>query len=1011
MTRKNLLFFLTIFHASVICAQPTFVVTDPERRFHEAADLIQNGQYALAYPLVRELRDLAPENRRTDKPFLYDDIRYYDLVCRLNLLMGDAAEEARQFMATAYNVPRNQMLSFHLGHYHFRQGEFEQAVESFNLAGNDNLTNDQIADKKFELGYSYFNLKDFAKARPLFNEIRQMPGHKYYYSANYYYGFISYSNRDYNDALDAFKKVVKRDEYKSIVPYYIVEIYYFQGKKEEAIKYAEEVLQGDQTQYYQDQLKLLSGQMYFEKQDYSKALPLLDAYVAKSPKVSKEVLYQQSFANYKAGNYDKAISGFKELSNEKDSMGQNSMYLLGDLYLKKGDKESARNAFQYSAFNSTNGAQQQESRFQYAKLSYELGYQDVAQKEIRSFLKDYPGSGHEAEAREILFGLLANANDYREAYEQYNAVASPTPAMKKILPRILFGRSVELINDQQPAKAAELLRRAVSDSNAGKVLPYAQFWLGELSYRSGAYDECIRNLNQFLAARPEPQGEANQTSGNYTLGYAWFQKENFKQAAGYFEKVAPSLNQSSSALAQDAWVRAADCYYMTKDFSKANSMYDKVVDGALPQADHALYQKAMIAGVKNSKDKIQLLGKLQKQYPQSPIAGDVDMEIAMTYMADEKYAEAIPYLTKVIESGDAAGKPKAYLKLGLAHFNNNNNSQALATFENLLSKYPNASEVDEAVSVIKDIYLEEGRPGDYVEMMRKNGVQVSVTEADSLSFVAGEMKYNNDDCASAVKAFEKYLDKFPSGAFRLEALFMKSDCHRKSKEWARALEGYAEINAKGPSPYFEKATLEAARITYFEQKDYTKARQYFESLNDMSTNPENTLEALRGLVRCYYQLKDYSKAREISSRLLESKSVSTDDKSIANLLLGKSQQLSGDCPAAITSFRSVALVNKSSWGAEARYEMASCYLLGNDLENAEKAAVSVIKETGGFDLWVTKAYILIGDIFMQQKDYFNAKATFESVARNASIAELRNEASRKLQNAIDAEKAGSRISE
>ena len=69
----------------------------------------------------------------------------------------------------------------------------------------------------------------------------------------------------------------------------------------------------------------------------------------------------------------------------------------------------------------------------------------------------------------------------------------------------------------------------------------------------------------------------------------------------------------------------------------------------------------------------------------------------------------------------------------------------------------------------------------------------------------------------------------------------------------------------------------------------------------------------------------------------------------------------------------------------------------------------VIKETGSYDEWVTKSYILLGDIFMKQKDYFNAKATFESVSKNAAIASLRDEANNKLQQAISEEKKSSKI--
>lgn len=130
---------------------------------------------------------------------------------------------------------------------------------------------------------------------------------------------------------------------------------------------------------------------------------------------------------------------------------------------------------------------------------------------------------------------------------------------------------------------------------------------------------------------------------------------------------------------------------------------------------------------------------------------------------------------------------------------------------------------------------------------------------------------------------------------------------------------------------------------------------------------ENKLEALRGLVRCYYNLKDYSSANTAAKDLLARKGITTDDKSIAYLVLGKSQQVNNDCAAAIASFKSCAAINKTAWGAEARYEIANCQFKQNNLTAAEKAALAVIKETGSYDLWVTKSYILLGDIFMQQR--------------------------------------------
>ena len=1010
MIQKILLSLFVAMLSVVSFAQLTNAITDPEAKYKEVKELFVKEQYALAYPLLKELKADYPDNTISDHTYINDDINFYYIVCELKLMQPVGVADAVQYVHAVNNQPRREILSYHLAHYYFLNDDFNNAIENFELAGYDNLSNDQIADAKFEKAYAYFNLKQLEKAKPLFDEIHQLPSNKYYIPANYYYGFISYHDKQYNEALRSFKLVETFDDYKGVVPYYIAEIYYFQGKKDEALVYGEAVLGRGSSLYYEKQLKLLMGQLYFEKQKFQNALPLLEDYVSSSDKVTKEILYELSYCYYKQDNFEKAIEGFKQLSNERDSMGQNSMYLLGDLYLKTNQKANARNAFQYCAYNNSNAKQQKVSRFNYAKLSYELGYQDIALNEMKKYIRDYPDSEYDTEAKEILVNLLANTNNFTDALALYESFNKPTASMQKVYPRILYGQAIEFINDQQLDKADVLLDKVLANNNSGNIIPYANFWKGEIAYRKQNYDAAIRSLALYLQAGAAAQGEANPAAAKYNTGYSFLQKENYKQALNYFEQVSTKSAVTSSPMEQDAYIRAADCYFMLKDFAKANTMYENVINNALMQSDYAMMQKAMIAGIKSSTEKIRILNNMSRQYPKSGLLQDVNMEIAITYIADEKFRDAVPYLNTIISSNEGEGlKPKAYLKLGLAFYNSNDNKNALTAYQTLIQKYPQSPEADEAMGIIKDIYVEEGKPNEYIDLMKKNGINISVSEADSLTYTAGLLKYNNKDCAAAIAGFNNYVDRFPAGAYVLDAYFMRSDCYQKNKDWQNALDGYEYVNSKGLNRYFEKATLEAAHISYFELKDYTKSKKYFESLRSNAVSQANLLEALRGLVRSYYLLKDYSSANEAAKDLLTRKGISTDDKSIGFLVLGKSQQLANDCNAAIGSFRSAAAINKTAWGAEARYEIANCQLSLNNISAAEKAAMAVIKETGSYDLWVTKSYILLGDIFMKQKDYFNAKATYESVAKNAAIAELKNEAQQKLDAATAEEKQNSKI--
>ena len=1002
----SILLFTILFSLSIF-AQPTHVITDAEKKFKEAKELFIKQQYGLAYPLLQDLKQQYPDNQKSNNVYLNDDVNYYFIVCRLKLQLPIAENEAKHYIDWVNNQPRLELMSYHLGKFYFTKNDFTNAIQFYEKAALSNLSNEEIADAKFEMAYCYFNLKNFEKAKPLFNEIHQLPSNKYYIAANYYYGFISYFDRNYSEALKAFKLVEMMPDYKGVVPYYIAEIFYFQNKKDEALKYGESVISRGGL-YYEKEMKQLLGQIYFEKKNYAKSMPLLEYYVKNSKKVSKENLYELSYSYYETKQLEKAIEGFKQLSNEQDSLGQNSMYLLADCYLRTNQKANARTAFQYCANNSSNKKQQEISLFNYAKLSYDLGYQNIALSEMRQFLGDYPNSTYTTEAKEILVSLLANTNNFKDALALYESFTGPTLSMQKVYPRILYGRAVEYMNDQQLVLADELFSKILK-LPASNVTAYANFWKGEIAYRSNDNDAAIRYLTSYLQSGAIAQGEASPATANYNLGYSWMKKENYKQSAVYFDAVAKS-NSTATAVEQDAYVRSADARYMMKDFTKANSMYDAIINNALSQGDYALFQKAMIAGTKSSNGKVLILNNLTRQYPQSSLVPDATMEVANTYMSDEKFREAIPYLNTILADKNAGGlKPKAYLKLGLSYYNLNNNEQALTNYQHLIEQFPQSAEANEALENVKNIYVEAGKPNEYVELMRKSGKNISATEADGLTYNAAEIKFNNNDCAGAISGFTNYLSKFPSGAYVIDANFYRSECLAKSKDWNNAIAGYSFVSNQGISKYFERATLAASRINYFELKDYAKAKVNFEALRTGAVNQDNQLEAARGLVRCYYQLKDYAQANAVAKDLLKSKGISTDDKSVAFLVLGKSQQISNDFTGAIASFKSCAAINKSAWGAEARYEIASSYFSQGNMVAAEKAAQVVLKETGSYDFWLTRSYILLGDIFVHQKDYFNAKATYQSVAKNSTIAELKTEAQQKLDKVTVTDKEASKL--
>jgi TolA-binding protein len=434
-----------------------------------------------------------------------------------------------------------------------------------------------------------------------------------------------------------------------------------------------------------------------------------------------------------------------------------------------------------------------------------------------------------------------------------------------------------------------------------------------------------------------------------------------------------------------------------------------VLDFSWPASDYATFQKAMIAGVNSGKEKITLLSSLSRKYPTSGLVADADMEVATTYLANEQFREAIPYLKNVANSSTEGLKPKAHLKMGIAYYNLDNNTEALNQYTTILKQFPSSPEADAALENARIIYIEQGKTSEYVNFARNMGKEITSTQEDELAYQEAETQFNNGNFPAAAKKFEDYLTKFPEGKYSLEALYYKSEIYFNQKDWANAAAGYEKLADRVPNKFGEKALLNAARLNFFDLKNYEKAEKYFTKLKDFASSQENKLEAMRGLLRSQYQLQKWAEATANAKDLLNQKGVGTDDKVLANMAIAKSHQNAKEYDLAITAYRSVASLSKSAYGAEARYEIAASFLAQNRLPDAEKAAFEVINKAGSYEVWVTKAYILLGDVYFAEKDYFNAKATFQSIVDNAKQEDLRQEADRKLKQTIEEEKKNSKV--
>jgi TolA-binding protein len=514
----------------------------------------------------------------------------------------------------------------------------------------------------------------------------------------------------------------------------------------------------------------------------------------------------------------------------------------------------------------------------------------------------------------------------------------------------------------------------------------------------GLVTDAIAYLQKYMLD-PVYLGEVNPTNARYILGYCFLKNGAYQKALLQFKEIS-SLDPGASLdhFQQDAYVRVADCQMMLKKMNEALATYQRVIDLSWSYADYAYLQKAtLLGGIGKVAEKIKMLNNFETIYASSSYINDARMELADTYVSQEKFQEAIAPLTKIsLDKSATQFYPQAYYKLGIVYFNLDKNIIALSTFKDLYASYPNSTESENAIEYIRNIFIEDQTPELYVQFMNDYGHPLTVNEQDSLIFRASVIKYEQKRYTESAIGFSAYLQKFPNGKYSLEATNLLAEIAYSKQAYDTALVYFSKLADNAPNVYAERAALIAARLNYFNYQNYDLAEKYFTILLQIATQKENSTEANKGLLRCQFKREKWADANNIAQLIIEDKNSAMDDIEMANMILFHQKLIAGDSASALLIINKVIKTGTTVITAEAHYQLANLYLAQNKLSLAEKTAFDIIKRQASYEYWVTKTYILLGDIYVAQKDSFNAIATYKSVADNASIESLKIVAAQKL---------------
>jgi tetratricopeptide (TPR) repeat protein len=457
-------------------------------------------------------------------------------------------------------------------------------------------------------------------------------------------------------------------------------------------------------------------------------------------------------------------------------------------------------------------------------------------------------------------------------------------------------------------------------------------------------------------------------------------------------------------IVDDTYVRSGDCYFKLRAYREAKAHYEEAIIREASNKVYAMFQKGLIEGLlEEPYEKVLTMQDIIRQYPQDEYADDALMQLGEVYLSLGSSYNAKEAFSKLVDQygKHSVYTNKALLKIGLIDYNQGAIQSALTAYKQVFKNQPNAEESQQAIRALEEIYVEDlGQAKQYFEYMATlPGFELDDFTKDSLEFKVGLLQYERAQYEAAINQFSRYLSNFENGYFKLPAHYYRGESNASIKAYSKALLDYESIIQSEAPKYFLSSLRKAAIISFNHVKDYQKAYIYYDQMLNNTADKELMHEAKLGALTSAFRANDIDGVTKYREKILRSEASNAYDKTNAEFYFAKMNQMQGNVNVAMKAFRTVAQSSKNEEGVEARFRIAELLYQQDQLQEAEEQCLQNNKEMGSYSKWIAKNLLLLSDIYLKRDQILNARAAVEAVLENFTDSEaITSLAQEKLQN-------------
>lgn len=939
---------------------------DDRKEYASAYDLFGKGMYEKACDIFTGIYDRSG-----------DDLAWgWKVLCEVTMRSPVAKREMDYFISECPRSPMIPRIRYAYAGILFDGGDYIGASELLEQISKRQIFKKDRTEFLFKRAYCDFEMRNYDRAMIRFKDLEALPESDFTAPSRYALGYMNYQRRNFSEAADWFAKSASDSRFASVSGYFVLECKFMEKDYGYVVTKGPGLLEKVPADR-RTQVSRFISEAYLVLGDGENARLYYEMNQVPDSKKDREDFFYSGSVLYAVKDYKGAISSYSKMSDRTDSLGQIANYHLGYCYIKTKDKVSAMGAFKDASSVSFDREMAKDAFFNYAKLTFDLNNDSSA---FYEYLKRYP----EVKRGDRIYSYMALAalynRDYAGAVEAYDNIDEFDTDMRLNYMKANYLRASQLISSGSFRAAVPYLKAAAYYSDKRDMFnQLSRFWLAESYYRSGETDQAL-SLFKELYNVSALYGEAESYLLPYNMAWCYFRKSDYKNAEKWFTEY---LGGRSVVWRKEALTRRGDCLFMQKFYKEASDAYGQVLSDYFDVNDiYPYYQAAMSYGLSgNDSKKCTLLENVLKASPKSSFYPDAKFELGKVYVRLDKTAKAEAVFNDLNKTTtDSTFVARSLIELGMIARNDSRPQEAIACYKRVIEQLPMSGYSEDALVALESLYQSLNDPDSYLAYIERigRGSMKTDDEKEMMIFNAAEQIFLSEDYAKAIVSLESYMKRYPSGALLPKAQFYMAESLKYTGQPEKACDWYEKVMKTGQGSYLELSVLNFSNLSYQLQR-YDDAFSGYSMLLETAVLENNRYAARLGMMRSAYSGRDYKKAVDCADIVLSDQRTTGDLKTEAQFILAKSCLATSQRDRAFGILKTLAKDPSTPQGAEAAYMLIVDSYDRGDFSGAENLVYDFADSGTGQTYWLAKAFIVLGDSFVERDNLEQARATYESI--------------------------------